>query len=41
VSRAKFGVLNPKILKKLAPVTFLVSVHHLRGRSGLVGPVSV
>jgi len=27
--------------EKLTPVASLVSVHHLRAREGLVGPVSV
>jgi len=29
------------ITETLAPVAFLVSVHHLRPRAGLVGPASV
>jgi len=27
--------------EKLAPVASLVSIHHLRPRTGLIGPVSV
>jgi len=41
----KVGGWNPGRVKskteKLAPVASLVSVHHLRPTSGLVGPVSV
>jgi len=34
-----YGGWNPT--EKLAPTASLVSVHHLRPRAGLVGPVSV
>jgi len=34
------GRVNSKT-KKLAPVASVVSIHHLRPRTGLVGPVSV
>jgi len=41
----KVGVSNPPAGQvkdwKLAPAASLVSVHHLRPRTGLVGPVSV
>jgi len=33
--------IHGRVTEKLAPAAFLVSVHHLRPRAGLVGPVSV
>jgi len=37
--KSPFG--SSQRLKKLAPVASLVSAHHLRPTTGLVGPVSV
>jgi len=36
-----YPVGSSQRLKKLAPVASLVSIHHLRPRAGLVGPMTV